>query len=211
MTSALALDDRYDRTHLPHVLRTGTILGVVQTVLIAVFAFLQPRLEGPVELIVLGVILVVGVAATIVLPGRWTEARTIEGVAGAAGIGLWATVVFLLLDSLAQIVLPSGLFTNRWLAIGGGSNWWYHPVWWMVGTYMAWMGAWVQANQAAKSGAPSPVALVLGTLVLAAVIMAVSTVLGFPGARFGLGTFGVAVLPALALMTALSLIGVRRR
>jgi len=211
MTSALALDARHDRTHLPHVLRAGTILGVLQTALIAVFAFLQPRLEGPLELIVLGVILVVGVAATIVLPGRWTEARTIEGVAGAAGIGLWATVVFLLIDSFAQIVLPSGLFTNRWLAIGGGSNWWYHPVWWMVGTYMAWMGAWVQANQAAKSGAASPVALVLGTLVLAAVIMAVSTVLGFPGARFGLGTFGVAVLPALALMTALSLIGVRRR
>jgi hypothetical protein len=41
--------------------------------------------------------------------------------------------------------------------------------------------------------------------------MAVATVLGFPGAGFGLGTFGVAVLPALALMTVLSLIGVPRR
>jgi hypothetical protein len=53
--------------------------------------------------------------------------------------------------------------------------------------------------------------LVAGTLVLAAVVMAVATVLGFPGAGFGLGTFGVAVLPALALMTVLSLIGVPRR
>jgi hypothetical protein len=211
MTSAMTLDARHDRTHLPHVLRAGTILGVLQTVLIAVFAFLQPRLAGPLELVVLGLILVVGVAATIVLPGRWTEARTIEGVSGAAGIGLMATVVFLVLDSIAQIILPSGLFTNRWLAIGGGSNWWYHPVWWMVGTYLAWLGAWIQANQAAKSGEASPLMLVAGTLVLAAIVMAVATVLGFPGARFGLGTFGVAVLPALALMTVLSLIGVPRR
>jgi hypothetical protein len=76
---------------------------------------------------------------------------------------------------------------------------------------MAWMGAWIQANQASKSGAASPVALVVGTLVIAAIVMAVATVLGFPGAGFGLGTFGVAVLPALAIFTALSLIGVRRR
>jgi len=211
MTSALTLDTRHDRTHLPHVLRAGTFLGLLQTGLIVVFAFLQPRLAGPLELVILGLILVVGVAATIVLPGRWTEARTIEGVAGAAGIGLMATVVFLVLDSIAQIILPSGLFTNRWLALGGGSNWWYHPVWWMVGTFMAWLGAWIQANQAAKSGAASPFALVAGTLVLAAFVMAVASVLGFPGAGFGLGTFAVAVLPALALMTGLSLIGVPRR
>jgi hypothetical protein len=211
MTSALTLDARHDRTHLPHVLRAGIILGVMQTVLIAVFAFLQPRLAGPLELVVLGLVLVVGVAATIVLPGRWTEARTVEGISGAAGIGLMATVVFLVLDSIAQIILPSGLFTNRWLALGGGSNWWYHPVWWMVGTYLAWLGAWIQANQAAKSGEASPIMLVVGTLLLAAIVMAVATVLGFPGARFGLGTFGVAVLPALAVMTGLSLIGVPRR
>jgi hypothetical protein len=211
MTSAMTLDASHDRTHLPHVVRAGTILGVLQTVLIAVFAFLQPRLAGPLELVVLGLILVAGVGATIVLPGRWTEARTIEGVAGAAGIGLIATVVFLVLDSITQMILPSGLFTNRWLAIGGGSNWWYHPVWWMVGTYLAWLGAWIQANQAAKSGEGSPVMLVVGTLAVAAIVMAVATVLGFPGARFGLGTFGVAVLPALAIMTVLSLIGVPRR
>jgi hypothetical protein len=211
MTSALTLDARHDRTHLPHVRRAGIILGVMQTVLIAVFAFLQPRLAGPLELVVLGLVLVVGVAATIVLPGRWTEARTVEGISGAAGIGLMATVVFLVLDSIAQIILPSGLFTNRWLALGGGSNWWYHPVWWMVGTYLAWLGAWIQANQAAKSGEASPIMLVVGTLLLAAIVMAVATVLGFPGARFGLGTFGVAVLPALAVMTGLSLIGVPRR
>ncbi len=210
MTSAMTLDARHDRTHLPHVLRAGTILGAVQTLLIILFAFLQPRLSGPIELIVLGPIFVVGVAATIVLPGRWTEARTIEGIAGAAGLGLWATVIFLVVDSIAQTFLPGGLFTNRWREIGGGSNWWYHPVWWMVCTYLAGLGAWVRANQAARHGEPSPAALVVGTLVLSAVVMTLAAILGFPGARFGLGTFAVSILPGLALMTVISGLGVPR-
>ena len=85
------------------------------------------------------------------LPGLWTRARTIEGIAGAAGIGLAAAFVFMVID--VALFQPLGLWTNRWLEIGGGANWWYHPVWWMVGTYLTWMGALVQANQAAKSGA----------------------------------------------------------
>lgn len=209
MTSALPLDARHDRTHLPHVLRMGAGLGLLQSVLITLFGFLQPRLDGTLELLICGAILVIGVAATIALPGLWTGARTIEGIAGAAGIGLMATVVFLVID--VALLQRIGLWTNRWHEIGGGSNWWYHPVWWMAGTLMPWLGAWVLANQTAKTGSPSPVALVLGTLFLAVVIAAAAALLGFPGARVGLGTFGVAVLPALALMTALSAIGVPRR
>ena len=41
-------------------------------------------------------------------------------------------------------------------------------------------------------------------------IMAGATVAKFPGAAFGLGTFGVAVLPALAIMVAVTSVGVRR-
>ncbi|MGH7561122.1 MAG: hypothetical protein ACRENB_08880 [Gemmatimonadales bacterium] len=209
MTSAVSLDAPYDRTHLQHVLRGGVALGLLQTVLITLFAFLQPRLAGPAELLICGAILVVGLVVTVVLPGRWTEARTIEGIAGAAGIGLAATVVFLVVDVI--LLQRIGLYTNRWLAIGGGSNWWYHPVWWMTGTYLAWLGAWVQANQAARHRESSPIALALGLLVLTAIVMAVAVMTGFPGARFGLGTFGVASLPALAILTAVSGVGVPRR
>ncbi|MSR02224.1 MAG: hypothetical protein EXR94_05730 [Gemmatimonadetes bacterium] len=207
MTSAVAVASA-DHTELSHVLRSGAKLGAIQTILIAVFGLLQPRLSGPVELVVLGVILIVGIAATITLPGSWTRARTIEGIAGAAGIGLTATVVFLLAD--VAVLQPAGLYTNRWLEIGGGSNWWYHPVWWMVGTYMPWMGAWVLANQAAKSGPTNPIALVGGAIVVAAVVMAAAVVLKFPGASFGLGTFAVAVLPALAILVLISSFGARR-
>ena len=209
MTSALAVEGAYDQTDLPNILRAGVKLGLLQCVLIAAFGFLQPRLEGIAELVICGAILLIGIAATIVLPGQWTRARTIEGIAGAAGIGLAAAIVFLVVD--VALFQPLHLYTNRWLEIGGGSNWWYHPVWWMVGTYLAWMGGWIQANQAAKSGSASPIALVLGTLILAAVCLAIGILLGVPHAAWGLGGLAVAVLPALALFTALTSIGARRR
>lgn len=208
MTSAVQAANQADHTELRSVLRAGARLGVLQSVLIAAFGLIQPRVDGVVELAVCGAILVVGIAATIALPGLWTRARTIEGIAGAAGIGLFATVVYLVIDVAA--LQPLGVYTNRWLEIGGGSNWWYHPVWWMVGTYMPWLGAWVLANQTARAGAPNPVVLVAGTLVLAAVIMAAAAFLGFPGAGFGLGTYAVSVLPAQALLVVVTSMGARQ-
>lgn len=145
MTSAVALDSAHDQTALPDILRAGVKLGLLQCVLIAAFGLLQPRIAGAVELVVCGAILFIGIAATIVLPGQWTRARTIEGIAGAAGIGFAAAIVFLIVDVV--LFQPIHLYTNRWLEIGGGSNWWYHPVWWMVGTYLTWMGAWIQADR----------------------------------------------------------------
>jgi hypothetical protein len=209
MTSALAVGQAHDQTDLPNILRSGVKLGLLQCVLIAAFALLQPRIAGVAELVICGAILLVGIAATIVLPGQWTQARTIEGIAGSAGIGFAAAIVFLAVD--VALFQPLQIYTNRWLAIGGGSNWWYHPVWWMVGTYLTWMGGWIQANQAAKSGSASPIALALGTLVLAAVCLAIGILLGVPYASWGLGGFAIAVLPALALYTLLTSFGARRR
>ncbi|MGE0439925.1 MAG: hypothetical protein AB7S39_05500 [Gemmatimonadales bacterium] len=207
MTSAVQ-PAHADHTELRHVLRAGTQLGIVQSALVAAFGLIQPRVEGTIELLVCGAILAVGIAVTIALPGLWTRARTIEGIAGAAGIGLFATVVFLVID--VAVLQRIGVYTNRWLEIGGGSNWWYHPVWWMVGTYMPWLGAWVLANQTAKAGAPNAGVLIIGTLVVAAVIMAAATMLGFPGASFGLGTFAVSVLPAQAVLVLVTRMGANR-
>ncbi len=211
MTSAVAsgaATSGTDSTELPHVLRSGLKLGVLEAVLVAAFGLIQPRLTGPLALVVLGAIVVIGIAAVMTLPGIWTKARTIEGIAGAAGIGLCAAVVYMLID--VALLQPLGVYTNRWQEIGGGSNWWYHPVWWMVGTFLPWMGAWVLAIQAGKSGAPNPVGLVGGTFVLAGLVMAAAVALKVPGATFGLGTFAVAVLPAVALLVAGTLLGARR-
>jgi hypothetical protein len=154
------------------------------------------------------VLLVIGLAATILLPGLWTKARNIEGIAAAAGIGLAATVVFLLVD--VALLQPLGAYTFRWRALGGGSNWWYHPVWWMAGTYLAWMGAFILANQTARNGRPSVVGLVALVLIGAVVLGAIGVVLHVPGAAWSIPTFGIAVLPALALATVISGMGTRR-
>jgi hypothetical protein len=209
MTSALSMNATRDQTDLPNIVRSGVRLGLLYSVLVAAFGVLQVRLEGMAELVVCGIILLIGIASLIVLPGMWTRARTIEGIAGAAGIGLMSVFVFLVVD--VALFQPFHLYTNRWLEIGGGSNWWYHPVWWMVCTYVCWMGAWIQAHQAAKSGSASPVALVLGTVVLGLVVLAIAVVVKVPNAGWNLGSFSVAVLPALALYTLISSFGIKRR
>jgi hypothetical protein len=208
MTSALSMDAAHDRTDIASLVRGGVKLGLIQSALVAAFALLQVRLEGVAELAVCGLILFIGIAATIVLPGQWTGARTIEGIAGSAGIGLASALVFLVVD--VSLFQPLHLYTSRWLAIGGGANWWYHPVWWMVGTYLPWMGAWIQASQARRNGQANPALMVAVTAVLAAILLGLAVVAGVPNAAWGLGGMGVAVLPALALYCAVAAWGARR-
>ena len=72
------------------------------------------------------------------------------------------------------------------------------------------MGGWILANQAARTGRTSAVGA-FGTAVLFAVVAAVvANLIGFPGARWNLATFGIAFLPGLALATAFSALGTRR-
>ena len=208
MTAAMPMRATQDQTDLPTLVRGGVTLGLIQSALVAAFAVLEVKLEGVMELVVCGPILLAGVAATIVLPGRWTRARTIEGIAGAAGIGLAAAGIFLLVD--VALLQPIGTYTNRWAQIGGFSNWWYHPVWWMVGPFLPWMGSWILAHQADKGRRPSIVSMMAGALVCTAVVGIAAVLLHFPpGARWNLPTFGIAFLPGLALATLLSGMGRR--
>ena len=208
MTSTAELGDRYDATDVPSVVAGSIKLGLIETLLVLVFSLASRFLGGVVETIVCALIVVVGLAAVTTLPGLWTRPRTIEGIAGAAGIGLGATAVFLLLDVL--ILQNIGTYTNRWYEIGGGSNWWYHPVWWMVGTFLPWLGAWILANQTDRKGRPNAVNGLVVAFGLALLLGVIAVLAGFPGARWSLGTFAVAFLPALVLATIASGIGNRR-
>ncbi|HVQ46432.1 MAG TPA: hypothetical protein VMS62_06335 [Gemmatimonadales bacterium] len=208
MTSTAELNRDYDLTGVPAIVAGSVKLGLLEAIAVLLFSLASRLLGGVVETIVCGIILIAGVAAVSMLPGLWTRPRTIEGIAGAAGIGLGATAVFLLVDVV--LLQNIGTYTNRWYEIGGGSNWWYHPVWWMVGTFIPWMGAWLLANQTNRNGHPSVGQGLITALVLAVLIGAAATLLGFPGAHWGLGTFAVAFLPGLALATLISGIGKRR-
>ena len=208
MSSTAELKGEYDLTRVPMIVQGAVKLGLLESILVLLFALASRFLGGTLEVIVCGIILTLGIAAVTLLPGLWTKARTIEGIAGAAGIGLAATGVFLLID--VTLLQNIGTYTNRWYQIGGGSNWWYHPVWWMVGTFLPWLGAWILANQSSRRGAPLPL-MAFGMAAAAAVVLgAVAVLAGFPGAHWSLATFGLAFLPGLVLATVLSAMGKRR-
>lgn len=208
MSSTAELNGEYDLTRVPMIVQGAIKLGLLESILVLLFALASRFLGGIAELIVCAIILIAGLAAVTMLPGLWTRPRTIEGIAGAAGIGLAATGVFLLVD--VTLLQNIGTYSNRWYEIGGGSNWWYHPVWWMVGTLLPWLGAWVLANQTVRAGRSSPLTGFLMALASAALLAVAAVLIDFPGARWSLATFGVAFLPGLVLATALSAMGKRR-
>ena len=207
MDSAAELHGDHDVTDVPSIVRGAVLLGLFEAVIVLLISLASRLLAGPLETGALALLLVVGLAPITLLPGIWTRARTIEGIAGAAGIGLGAAFVFLLVDVV--LLQHIGTYTNRWWQIGG-SNWWYHPVWWMAGTFLPWLGAWILANQAARSGRISAPAAFGTAAGLAAVLAVVAVLIGFPGAAWNVPTFGLAFLPGLALATAVSALGTRR-
>jgi hypothetical protein len=208
MTSTAATDGAYDATAVPAIVLGSIKLGLLEALLVLLFSLASRFLGGILETIICAIILLIGLGAVSMLPGVWTRPRTIEGIAGAAGIGLGATGVFLLVDVV--LLQNIGTYTARWYDIGGGSNWWYHPVWWMAGTFIAWMGAWILANQTIRRGTPSPIVGYGLAIVLTVVFAMVAVFFGFPGARWTLGTFAVAFLPGLVVATIISAMGGRR-
>jgi hypothetical protein len=202
MATAATLDHSTDQTDLPLIVRGAVILGAIQSVLVLAVSLVNRGLEGTPDTIVTGVLVALGIGICCVLPAIWIRPRTIDGIAAASGIGLGAALVFLVIDVI--LLQRIGTYTNRWWAVGGMSNWWYHPVWWMVSAYLSWLGAWVFANQFRARGASSLAGAIVLVAALAVACGALAALVGFPGAAWSLPTFVVAVLPALALATLIS-------
>ncbi len=199
----------HDLTDVPAIVRGAVKLGLLESILVLVISLVSRLLpNGVLQEAILAVLVVLGLATVTLLPGLWTRPRTIEGIAGGAGIGLGAAVVFLLID--VALLQNIGTYGHRWHELGGGSNWWYHPIWWMVGTFLPWMGAWIFANQLARQGAVSALKAFGTALACAAVLAVLAVLVHFPGARWELATFGVAFVPGLALATLLSGLGATR-
>ena len=208
MTHTADLRDEYDVTAVPAIVLGSIKLGLIEAGLVLLFSLSSRFLGGVLEFFVSGIVLIVGLAAVSMLPGLWTRPRTIEGLAGAAGIGLGAAGVFLLVD--VGLLQNIGTYSSRWYEIGGGSNWWYHPVWWMVGSFIPWMGAWILANNSTRNRSRTP-AVTFGIVAGLAILIGIIAILaGCPGAQWGLGTFAIAFLPALVIATVLSSLGKSR-
>ena len=207
MSSAVELERDIDRRDVPFVVRGAVKIGLITAIAVLLYSLVSRFTDGVVESALKVLVIAAGTWLVTFLPGQWTRARTIEGIAGAAGIGLAGAVVYLLID--VTLLQNIGTYTNRWRQIGGGSNWWYHPVWWMVGTFLPWMGAFMIANQAARGGVSVPKAAAIVT-VATLVLGALAVVLHVPHAEWNVPTFGVAIIPALAVALAITGLGSRR-
>jgi hypothetical protein len=186
-----------DRSDFRHVLVSGTKVGLATAVAVAL-ALAAGRLiaagaarDAVTTLIVLG-----GATAAGLLPGRWAAPRSAEGVAGAAAIGLWGTVVFMIVDIV--VFRPIKAYPWTWDAIGGGSTWWYLPIWWMLGTYLAWMGGLLVAGRGPAGLARSAAPVIAGALLIAGLAGVLGFPMGFPVTA--LAGFVVS-LTALALLS----------
>ena len=187
-----------DRSDFRTVTISGAKLGIatgVAVVLVVAASRLVPAgmLRDGVEALL---VLVTAIAAAF-LPAQWTTARTTEGIAGAAAVGLVGTIVFSAID--IALLRPFKAYPWTWDAIGGGSTWWYLPIWWMLGTFLAWMGGIVTARAAAR-GEATVVSRALPAVAGAIVVATLARlVLGVPLAVATGGAFPL-VLAALALV-----------
>src|SRR5437867_3160432 len=145
--SATAAPAPSDRSGFRTVTTGGAAVGVLTAVAVVAFlaaSRLLPDVRGGVESLI---VLAAGITVAF-LPAQRTGARGVDGIAGAAAVGLVGTVVFSAIDIV--LLRPFKAYPWTWDAIGGGSTWWYLPVWWMLGTFLAWMGGIVTARQAAR-------------------------------------------------------------
>jgi len=182
MTSATV-----DRSEFRHILLSGTIVGAVTGAAVVLFLLVSRSgllPAGVVTAFLLMLIVLAGGVAAAFLPGFFAASRTVQGVASAAAIGLWGTIVFMAIDII--LLRPFHAFPWTWDAVGGGSTWWYLPIWWMLGTFVAWMGAIVTAGRGARGGDTAIRSL------------AIPAVVGGLGVGLGLGLAGIMLMPVAA-------------
>ena len=165
MTTATTVD----RSEFRHILFSGTIVGLVTAAAVIAFLVVSRLLPAGIVAALLGtlIVLVAGVSAAF-LPAFFATSRTTQGIASAAAIGLWGTIVFMAVDIV--VLRPLHAFPWTWDAVAGGSTWWYLPIWWMLGTFLAWMGGIVTAARARRGAEISIRALALPVVVGAAAI-----------------------------------------
>lgn len=200
--SATAASPATDRSDFRTVTVGGAKLGVCTAVAVVLFlaaSRLVPDtagLRGGVEALI---VLAAGAAVSF-LPAQWSVARQVEGIAGAAAIGFVGTVVFMAIDIV--VFRPLKAYPWTWDAIGGGSTWWYLPIWWMLGTLLAWMGGIVTARQAVRGEATLP-RLAAPVVVVTLVVVTVARLAGL-GFTLPLET-GVAFTVVLTLLGGVAL------
>src|SRR5258705_456759 len=194
-----------DRSEFRHILVSGAIVGAVTAAAVVLFLLASRVLPaGIVSSLAFMLIVLAGGVLAAFLPGFFAAARTVQGVASAAAIGLWGTIVFMAIDIIA--LRPLKAYPWTWDAVGGGSTWWYLPIWWMLGTFVAWMGGLLTAGRAARGGPTSLLALATPVLLGAFVVTAAALL-----ARVGVFLPVAAGAAFTATLTVLAVVAIARK
>src|SRR2546425_4614143 len=186
-----------DRSDFRTVMTAGTKPGALIALGVVVFLAATRVLGGgggAGRALVQALVVLAATTAAAFLPAFWAVPRTTEGVAGSAAIGLWGTIVFSVID--IALFRPLRAYPWTWDAVGGGSTWWYLPMWWMLGTYLAWLGGLLWAQRQTRGGGEVSIGrialpVVAGAVALAAVATLARLGIVLPVAAGG----GVAVTP----------------
>jgi hypothetical protein len=161
-----------DRSDVKTILTAGIQLGLLTTIGVVTFALLSRALTGTTEVVVQSALILAGGAAWSFGPALAIRPRTVDGIAWAALVGLLGALTFSVLDVAA--LRPVHLYRWTWDAIGGGSGFWYLPVWWMGSAVLAWLGSWVVAIGAGSGREGRPLVTGLATVGLAVVLLAIA-------------------------------------
>jgi hypothetical protein len=168
----------------------GAKLGILTAAGVAVFSVLSTMTEGSTETIIQSALVLIGLIAFAFLPAVFYRPTDTDSIAWTAMIGLLGALFFTVIDT--AVLRPLDMYHWTWDAIGGGSGFWYVPVWFMCSAVLAWLGSWVVANY----GAGSPIVAgvknaVLGIVVAVALIFL--TPVPFHAAGIALG-FALALI-----------------
>jgi hypothetical protein len=194
-----------DRSDFRHILAGGTKVGAAVGFAVIVYLVVSRTVPaGMGQALLQSIVVLVAAVAASLLPAQWTTARSTQGIAAAAAVGLWGTIVFMAIDVI--LFRPLKAYPWTWDAVGGGSTWWYLPIWWMLGTFIAWMGGMYTAGRAARGGPTSLVALATPVLV-GAVAIAIGLQLG----RLGIYLPVAVGAGVAATLTVLAVVAIARK
>ena len=107
-----------DRSDFRTVTTGGALVGLVTGVAVVLFVAASRTLAGgPVREGVEALLVIAAAVGVAFLPAQWTAARTTDGIAGAAAVGLVGTVVFSAID--IALLRPFEAYPWTWDAVGG--------------------------------------------------------------------------------------------
>ncbi len=189
-----------DRSDVRTILVAGIQLGILTTIGVVAFVLLSRALAGTTATVVQAGLILAGGVVCAFGPARAIRPRSVDGIAWASLVGLLGALSFSVLD--VAVLRPVHLYSWTWDAIGGGSGFWYLPVWWMGSAVLAWLGSWVVALAARTGREPSPLVSGLLTAGLAVVLLAAAGGTGLMA--FGGPAAALAFAVALALHVAIA-------